>query len=286
MFRALIYLIVFYCFSSFAQNASPDCINAMFIQSGTTVAITTTAGIGNIVDLTSTPSHSISNPSINPSGNNIGCLLSGETMPSWYLIQICNTGTLQLVIGSSNNQFAQGGYYDWAIWKYSGNTCSQIKNNQLAPLRCNWNYSATGGTGICDTLNLPSGGFKGNYELPLPVNAGDSLVFCINNYSAINYFIDFISIGSSSINCNVTTKIDEQKSNSFHSILYSETDHSLKIKSPADEILIFDLYGKSKFITNFSYETTIDCSELKNGIYIVALKKNNIIIERKKIIIH
>jgi hypothetical protein len=258
----------------------------MFIQSGTTVAITTTAGVGNVVDLTSSPSHSISNPLTNPSGNNTGCLLSGETMSSWYKMEVCNTGSLQLIIGSNNNNFLQACYYDWAVWKYTSNSCSQIKNNLLPPLRCNWNYASSGGTGICDTLNLPSGGFKGNYELPLPVNAGDSLIMCINNYSSINYFIDFISVGTSSINCNVITKINNEKLTSSCSISYSQTIRSLMIKSFADEIVLFDLTGKPiHHYKNINYEFTIDCSEIENGIYIVALKKNNLIFERKKIII-
>lgn len=267
------YLLLFFLAVQLAkgQPATPDCVNAFTVQSGFAVAITNTTGAGSVVDLTASTSHSISNPSVNPIGLNAGCLLTGEPMPSWYIFKICNTGTFQIIIGAATNQHQQAGYYDWSLWKYTPTTCSKIFNNQLAPLRCNWNGSPTGGTGVLDTLNLPAGGSKYNYEPPLAVNAGDSLIMCINNYSAINYIIDFLSVGTSSINnCPIITSIKSIEALKQKPLFYNRNSNKIHLlDKDISLITIQDLAGKEILKTKIEEQRSIDCTNFIRGIYFV-----------------
>lgn len=269
------------------QPASPDCINAFTVQSGFAVPITNTTGPGNVVDLTNTATHNISNPATNPSGLNSGCLLTGEPMPSWYIFRICNTGTFQVLVGSTINQYQQAGYYDWSLWKYTSTTCAKIMNNQIAPLRCNWNGSSTGGTGVLDTLNLPAGGSKYNYELPLSVTAGDSLVMCINNYSAINYIIDFLSVGTSSINnCPIITSIKPNEVIKQKALFYNRNSNKIQLlDKDISAISIQSLEGKEIFKAKTEETHIIDCANFVKGVYFVTYySKENLPVTEKLLI--
>jgi hypothetical protein len=238
------------------------------VQSGFSVPITNIAGPGNVIDLPA--GNNISNPSINPIGFHSGCLLSGEPMPSWYIFKICNSGMFEFIVGASINQYQQAGYYDWALWKYSPTTCSKILNNQLAPLRCNWNASQAGGTGICDTLSLPMSGVNGNYEPPLTVSAGDSLIICINNYSGVNYIIDFISVGTSSINCSFITSLPSNKIEKRKFAFYNRDLNKIELTDTSIEtIIIQDALGKEVYKTNIEESTLVECSNFNKGLYFV-----------------
>ncbi len=253
------------------QVAQPDCINAFTVQSGFAVAITNTTGAGNVIDLTNTIAHNISNPLTNPTGTNSGCLLSGEPMPSWYIFKICNTGTFEIIVGSNVNQYQQAGFYDWSLWKYSSTTCANIFNNQLAPLRCNWNANVSGGTGICNALNLPTGGDNGNYESQLSVNAGDSLIICINNYSGINYIIDFLSVGTSSINnCPVITSVNKNEITKHKSFFYNSNSNKIEVlDKDIKKVTIHDTQGKEIYKHKIRETDFIDCNNFARGIYFV-----------------
>ena len=96
---------------------------------------------GNVQDLPS--GNTISNPSTNPGSTNSGCLFSGESSggATWVQINISSSGTLGF-------QISQTSFSDWAMWPYNATACADILNNILPPVRCNWNSSSTGGTGI------------------------------------------------------------------------------------------------------------------------------------------
>lgn len=131
----------------------------------------------------------------------MGCLLSGELKPQWLLV-VGNAGSLEFVFGASASANPQAGFYDWAMWPYTPSSCSQIFNNTLAPIRCNWNGTSTGGTGMASVANIPAGGDPSNYEAPLTVNACQQFIICISNYSGVNTLVSFQSIGSASLSCN------------------------------------------------------------------------------------
>ena len=189
------------CLSIKAQsNINADCINAIPLCSNPSFTFNSTSGVGNVSDI---PANSnVSNPSTNPASNNSGCLLSGELKPQWLIITVGNAGFLEFVFGASNSPHPQVGFYDWALWPYSPTTCSAIQNNQLAPLRCNWNASSSGGTGIASGSNIPVGGNSGNYEPPLAVLPCQQYIICISNYSGVNTLVSFQSLGSASLSCN------------------------------------------------------------------------------------
>lgn len=252
-----------------AQVTSLDCVNALTITSGFTVHMVPGTGFGSVNDLPSP--NNISNPTTNPIGNNAGCMLANEYEAGWYVFKICNTGLLEFVIGDANGPYPQVSFYDWSLWKYSPNACTKIHNNQLAPLRCNWNGPSTGGTGICDTLNLPAGGSKYNYEPPLAVNAGDTLLFCFSNYSNVNYVMDFLSIGTSGICSTLITDLPSTKIAKQKAFLYYNSnlnriellDKDIKI------ITIHDTQAKEIYKNKIRESDFIDCSNFNRGIYFV-----------------
>jgi len=116
----------------------------------------------------------------NPWGTtNMGCLRSGEYNSTWMIVNVATSGNLQFTIGAGG---AQAGYYDWIMYPYSGPaTCTAVSSNTLAPVRCNWNGTSAGGTGLVSTL--PAGGDATNYEPPLPVTAGQRYLIVFSNYS-------------------------------------------------------------------------------------------------------
>jgi hypothetical protein len=128
--KVLFYLLLFVCLRAIAQpndcaDAVPGCTTPAF-------AIAPNNPSTNIVDFSS---GSISNPALNPNPvpGNSGCLLSGETSSTFISISVVSDGTLEWsIIGAS------GGCFDWIMWPYTANSCTQIINNQL--------YAYNGGT--------------------------------------------------------------------------------------------------------------------------------------------
>ena len=148
------------------------------------------------------PGSNISNPSTNPASSNSGCLQAGELNPQWLIVTVGNPGTLEFVFGSLASANPQVGYYDWAMWPYNASTCSGIFNNTLPPIRCNWNGSSLGGTGIASAANTPTGGSPLNFEPPLTVNGCQQYIICISNFSGVNTLVSFQSLGTASLSCN------------------------------------------------------------------------------------
>lgn len=140
----------------------------------------------------------LSNPSINPASTNSGCLLSGELNSTWMIVNIATSGTLQFSFGTLNT--TSFNCYDWIMWPYNSNTCSQIFNNTLAPIRCNWNSPCEEFTGISSTP--PAGGSPGNFEPNLNVTAGDQFIICFSNYSSTTTSVPLNFFGSASVSCS------------------------------------------------------------------------------------
>ncbi|MBX3165371.1 MAG: gliding motility-associated C-terminal domain-containing protein [Bacteroidetes bacterium] len=197
---ALLSALLFFSFGKLiSQNA--DCIDAILLCSTPSFTFFSTQGDGNISELPGT--NSISNPNTNPfSPQNAGCLLAGENSPQWLLISVGNAGVLEFVFGAANGPNPQAGYYDWAMWPYDQSSCAGIMNNTLPPIRCNWNFTNAGGTGVASASNIPAGGSSGNFEPPIPVEACDQFIICISNYSGVNSLVSFQSIGTASLSCD------------------------------------------------------------------------------------
>jgi gliding motility-associated-like protein len=174
-----------------------DCPQAVNICSNASFSID--ANGSGIEELDNAP---ISNPSTNPVSSNSGCLLTGETNSTWMIINVASSGTLEFSFGNANGGT---GYYDWIMWPYSANACSQIASNQLAPIRCNWNSSSDGFTGIASPV--PAGGVAGNFEPELQVTAGQQFVLCLSNFSNSITTLPLNFFGTANASCNTVVPI-------------------------------------------------------------------------------
>ena len=181
----------------FTQVTAADCPNAVNICQNASFSIDPN-GPGAISEL---QSGTFSNPSSNPASSNSGCLLAGELNPTWMIINVASTGMLQFSFG------ADGGFgcLDWIMWPYTANTCTQILQNQIAPVRCNWNGMCESFTGIASPL--PPGGAVSNFEPPLSVVAGEQYLVCLSNYSSQTTNVPMNFFGTANISCNTVITV-------------------------------------------------------------------------------
>lgn len=129
--------------------------------------------------------------------DNYGCLQNGELNSTWMVLNIWQGGSLTFTFGGLGTQ---SGFYDWIMYPYDpDNTCQDIYNNVLAPVRCNWNLSSIGGTGLASAI--PAGGNAGNFEPPLNVNTGDQFIICFSNWSSATTTVPLDFGGSAVVGC-------------------------------------------------------------------------------------
>ena len=186
-------------FNSYAGGAvtASDCINAINICQNASFAIDPN-GSGSVLELSN---NTISNPFTNPASLNSGCLLSGELNPTWMIINIASSGTLEFSFG----QDASPGCLDWAMWPYSTTACNQIINNQLAPIRCNYNGFCEGFTGVATPL--PLGGDPTNFEPEINVTGGQQFLICLSNYSGQTTNVPLNFFGTANVSCNAVLPV-------------------------------------------------------------------------------
>jgi gliding motility-associated-like protein len=190
----LLFLLLFCSFSSYAQ---PDCVDAINICADQPLEITPN-GAGNVIELTT---GSFSNPSTNPGPLNSvgtlnqGCLLTGGPNPTWMIINIAASGSLEFTFGEDNGT----GCLDWIMWPYSPTACSEIIANTLAPIRCNWNAPCEGFTGMATVL--PLGASPTNFEASLNATVGQQFLICMSNFSSLNDTLPLSFPGTANISC-------------------------------------------------------------------------------------
>jgi gliding motility-associated-like protein len=175
-----------------------DCSNAVNICQNASFQIDPVTGSGSVTEF---QTGTISNPSINPASGNSGCLLSGELNPTWMVINIAGTGTLEFSFGQDNGM----GCFDWIMWPYTANSCTQIINNQLAPIRCNWNGACEGFTGV--STPPPPGGDASNFEPELNVTAGQQYLICLSNYSSQVTSLPLNFFGTANVSCTAVQPV-------------------------------------------------------------------------------
>ena len=202
-----VFLLTIYCFHVKSQALIAGCNNAQNICTNPNFLFQGISGNGLISGL------NISNPSTNPQmGNgtnplaaaNSGCLLTSGPGPQWLILTVSVSGNLGFIFGSPGSPNPQVGLYDWAMWPYTPSTCANIFNNTLPPVSCNWNASASGGTGMGA---VPPTGNVGNYQPSLPVIAGQQFLILISNYSGVTTSVSFTSTGTASLTCGLNTAI-------------------------------------------------------------------------------
>ncbi len=171
-----------------------DCLGAVDICGTSYTSPYNSLGCGAIADVSGTCV--VANPCTNPNCCNSGCWLSGELNPRYFKLYINTSGTLAWTLSGTGS-----GFFDFVLWNITTQGCAGIKNNTLAPIRCNWNAVSAGLDGMQSTL--PPGGSWGNFEQPLAVTAGETYILGISNWSFVvpAYNIDFSNstcgIGSS-----------------------------------------------------------------------------------------
>ena len=193
-----LFLFLFvYSQNAFGQaSTASDCSDAVNICTNATFAIDP-SGSGAIQELNG----NVSNPSTNPASGNAGCLLSGELNSTWMVINIAGTGILEFSFGQSGGT----GFFDWIMWPYNASSCDDILNNMLPPIRCNWNGSSAGFTGVAN--NLPPGGNAANFEPGIPVIAGEQYLICLSNYSSQTTSLPMDFFGSADVSCTAVLVI-------------------------------------------------------------------------------
>jgi gliding motility-associated-like protein len=199
--RLIVFLVtLFKIFNFFAGSAvtASDCASAVNICQNASFQIDPASGSGSVTEF---QTGTVSNPSTNPGSSNSGCLLSGELNPTWMVINVAGTGTLEFSFGQDNGT----GCFDWIMWPYTANSCTQIINNQLAPIRCNWNFPCEGFTGI--STPPPPGGDPSNFEPELNVTAGQQFLICLSNYSSQTTNLPLNFYGSANVSCTAVQPV-------------------------------------------------------------------------------
>lgn len=143
-------------------------------------------GCGAINDVP--PVGTLGNPNTNVNSTNSGCMLSNELNTVWYSITISANGNLCWSLTKPVSC-----YYDWNLYPRTTNTCQDIANNTVAPVRCNWNCTSVGATGMQTAANVPAGSSACNFEAPLAVTAGQTYELVLSNYSGTTggFTLDF-----------------------------------------------------------------------------------------------
>ena len=175
-----------------AQNATV-CNGAQNLCTNPILTFTANSGTGLNAGL------GVSNPFINPQSVNAGCMFSNVPNPQWLLINITSSGNLGFSFGAFGSTFPQAGNYDWIMWPYSPGACTNIFNNTLPPVACNWNCTGSGGTGMG---TVPAGASACNFQPSIPVTQGQQFILLITNPSGVNTNVSFSSTGSAGVSCN------------------------------------------------------------------------------------
>ncbi len=128
--------------------------------------------------------------------DNYGCLRNNELNSTWMVINISGGGSLEFTFGGLGSQ---AGFYDWIMYPYTPGTCAAVMANTVAPVRCNWNNAAFGGTGLASSV--PPGGDAGNFEPPLNVLAGQQYIICFSNWSSVTTLVPLEFGGTATVSC-------------------------------------------------------------------------------------
>ena len=135
------------------------------------------------------------------------CLLSGEKNDVWYIFTVQVGGLLSFNITPYNNSDD----YDWAVYSLNEYKCEDIyAHTSEMQVSCNYSGTAgvTGPNGNSNSSCQPAGGTPHNAKIP--VEAGDTYVINISNYSSTQngYVLDFTT-STAEIYDDVAPELDE-----------------------------------------------------------------------------
>jgi gliding motility-associated-like protein len=118
----------------------------------------------------------------------LSCLGAGEKNDVWYIFTVQTTGNVCFSILPNN----AGDDYDWAVYDLTNHSCADIAVNPNIEVSCDFapNLGCGGVTGANGQIAGPCGGQN---EPCIPVQAGETYVLNVSNYSSTNfgYTLDF-----------------------------------------------------------------------------------------------
>lgn len=166
--------LLFCAGKAMAQAPEQDCFNGISVCQPVYSQANSYSGEGTVEEL---------------DGTNQDCLGSGEKNGVWYIINVTSPGNLEFTI--TPNDLTDD--YDFGMWDITGVGCDAIFNyatgttNPYLPVRCNYSGSP-GATGCSNTIT------GAQWELGLPVNAGQTFALYISNFEDATqngYTLDF-----------------------------------------------------------------------------------------------
>lgn len=164
--------LVLWGFQGLAQAPEQDCFNAIFVCTNSYNQPNAYSGVGSVSEL--------------PLG--AGCLTS-ESNSVWYRFTANTSGTLTFQINPNN----ANDDYDFAVYDLTTDSCDGIVSGTNLPVRCNYSSTA-GSTGLSGAGTNPTEPSNGpNQCTPLDVNAGETYVLLVNNFTNTpnGYSLDF-----------------------------------------------------------------------------------------------
>lgn len=161
-FRLNVLWLLLYGFYCHAQAPEQDCFNAIYVCSSTYNQPNAYNGVGSVSEL--------------PLG--VGCLTS-ESNSVWYRFTAISDGSLTLQIDPNN----PNDDYDFALYDLTTSACSEITDGTNLPVRCNYS-SDVGSTGLSNAgTNTAEPSNGSNQCTPLDVQAGETYVLLVNNFT-------------------------------------------------------------------------------------------------------
>ncbi|RMG61455.1 MAG: PKD domain-containing protein, partial [Bacteroidetes bacterium] len=119
----------------------------------------------------------------------MSCLSGGEVNDVWYIFTVTSPGQLSFTI--TPNVMAND--YDWAVYNLTNAACAEIATDPSLQVSCNFS-GASGPTGPNQPGAPSSQGAGGSpFNAPIMVNAGETYVINVSNWSSSNagYTLDF-----------------------------------------------------------------------------------------------
>ena len=185
LFPAILVIILFQGRLSAQIPTVQDCLGAIPVCTDTYIQPTVYGGTGNYPN-------EINDDQLCPRS-----CMDGETNSIWYVISVKTGGLLSLSISPVN----ASDDYDWAVYNLNTMECSNIYNNAIfMQSSCN----AAGGAGYHGSTGISSanggvsscngGGPTNKWNADLNVQAGDTYVLCVSNWtpaSSAGYTLDF-----------------------------------------------------------------------------------------------
>lgn len=197
MVKQLIFILLISLTSEvFAQvPTDQDCLGAIPVCQDTYYQQNSYSGTGNY-------------PNEIPTGGGCpgNCLLVGERNDVWYIFTVQTSGDLGFTL--SPNNYSDD--YDWAVYSLNDYKCQDIYLH-AAEMQVSCNYSADDGdTGPNGMSNMHCQNSSGSaFNDMIPVEAGDTYVINISNYSStqFGYLLDF-TISTAEIFDDVPPELD------------------------------------------------------------------------------